>query len=111
MDIFKINGNFVLELRDQLKWTREKLSEESGAPVGTLQDIENGKSKDPGIENIKKLLKALPNFTQYQKKSELIGEIVLALSALDYDQLRSVAESIDSLPPPSSLDSKATTTD
>ncbi|GEM_PF-3194785 len=111
MDIFKINGSFIQKLRDELGWTRDDLSDKSGVPIGTIQDIESDKSPNPSFGNIKKLLKVMPNFTKHQKRTELIGEIVLGLSALDQRQLRSVLETIEALPPSSSFDSEATTTD
>jgi len=39
MDIFKINGSFIQKLRDELGWTRDDLSDKSGVPIGTIQDI------------------------------------------------------------------------
>lgn len=111
MDIFKINGPLIQKLRDEMGWTRDDLCDKSGVPIGTIQDIETGKSRGPSFENIKKLLKALPNYSNNLKKSELIGEIVMAIPALDQKQLRSVLESIEALPPSSSLNSEATSTD
>jgi transcriptional regulator with XRE-family HTH domain len=46
-------------LRESLKWSREKLSEMSGVPARTIQDIETGISKNPRIKTVKAIATAL----------------------------------------------------
>lgn len=59
-----------MEIRKSLRWTREFLSEKSGVPPGTIQKIEDGGSKNPGIETFKLLLKPMlpPSLTKEQKE-------------------------------------------
>lgn len=98
MDILDINGSHIRKLRDDLGWTREFLSGESGVPVGTIQDIEAGVSKNPGLETLKKLILALPNYTHEDKdRDRLILDIQARLTALDYDELGTVSSAIDDL--------------
>lgn len=112
MDILDINGSHIKKLREELKWSREYLCEKSGVPVGTLQDIENEVSNNPGLGNIKKLLKVLPNYVHVDhEKDRLILSIQTRLTALDYDELRTVMSSIDDLPgATATLKSKTTLT-
>lgn len=112
-------GKKISRLRDLKGWSQEKLSLKAKIARRTLQNIEGGKVMSPGIEVVAAIAKQLgitvselieeknPN----KDRNEMISNIVLSLSALDYDQLRSIAESIDSLPPSSGLDSKTTTTE
>jgi len=91
-----INGDDIRRLRESLGWTRAKLSEESDVPERTIQDIETGKSKNPGLYTIKEILKALPNYPD-NRKSDLILDIQSRLTALDYDELDTVSSSIKDL--------------
>lgn len=78
MDILDLSGNTIRSLRENLNWSREFLSEKSGVPARTIQDIEAGVTKNPGLETIKSLLRALPNYSQTTddpKRSELFGLI------------------------------------
>lgn len=92
MDILQINGEKIREMRDSLGWSRELLSEKSGIPSRTIQDIETGQTSNPGIETLKPLLKAMgiKGSSQNGSKSDIIVEIISRLTAMDDDQLRSV---------------------
>ena len=88
MDIFDLTGNKIKEFRDQAGLTREKLSEVSGIPISTIQDIESGITKNPGIETIKPLLVALG--ANNKSKMELVFLIVSELTALNDEQLEAI---------------------
>lgn len=47
------------EIRTAKKMTQNELAEASGIKQATISDIETGDIKNPGIETIKKLAKAL----------------------------------------------------
>lgn len=92
MDIFDLSGEKIREIRESLGWSREKLTEESGIPPRTIQDIETGKVKNPGIDTLKPLIKAMvpKKDPKAPSKSELIGKVVVALAALNENQLNNV---------------------
>lgn len=52
-------GPKISELRERRGLTQEDLEEKSGVPRRTIQNIEHGQTKDPGIGTISKILKAL----------------------------------------------------
>lgn len=95
MDIFELSGEKLRELREVLTWSREYLSEISGVPSRTIQDIETGVSKNPGIETLKLIAKALPNFPKDLKsKAEMIVDIQSKIASLNLVQLTNVLDSI-----------------
>lgn len=101
MDILELTGEKVRQLREDLNWTRDKLSEVSGVPSRTIQDIETGGSKNPGIETFKILIKSLPNYEAEKRapqKAQLILDIQARLTALDENQLRSILKLTLTLP-------------
>lgn len=88
MEILDISGKTIRDLRDALGWTREFLAEKSGVPYRTINDVETGTSKNPGIETIKALLRALPNYQPNQiTKAQLITDLVTLLPSLNEDEL------------------------
>ena len=97
MDIFDIDGERIRALRDGLGWTREKLSELSGVPYRTLQDLETGRVANPGIYTIQALLTAMRPYCDElaphnETRAELVATIVLALPNVDGDDLKSIAD-------------------
>jgi len=88
MDIFDLSGERLRDLRDQLGLTRDQLAEKSGVPARTIQDIETGKIKNPGIETLKPLLIALG--ANNKRKTELVFAIITLLPALDNGQLSDI---------------------
>ncbi len=96
MDILDLNGEYIRQLRDSLGWTRAKLSEKTGVPERTIQDIETGVSKNPGIYTIKDLLKGLPNYPD-ARKNDLIINIQSQLLLLNYNDLDDVSRLINRL--------------
>lgn len=49
----------ISELKKKYNYTTEELSQKSGVPVGTLNKILNGTTKDPKLETLKSLAKVL----------------------------------------------------
>lgn len=49
----------ISELKKKNNYTTEELSQKSGVPVGTLNKILNGTTKDPKLETLKALAKVL----------------------------------------------------
>lgn len=98
-DLAKNIGPKICELREKRGLTQEGLEEASGVPRRTIQNIEHGQTKDPGVGTVLKLLKALrftwadieiegerPNFNQaaaflakYASLSPELQEIVWAI--------------------------------
>ena len=88
MDLFSFNGEGIRKLRSNLGWSRDELSDKSGVPVRTIQDIESGTVKNPGVETLKKMYLAMdPKYTSPDGRAELVFRIIGQLSALDEDQL------------------------
>jgi transcriptional regulator with XRE-family HTH domain len=58
MDLTTISKK-MKELREEKKWTQGDLAEESGVPVTTVAKIEGGFIKNPTIEKLAKIAKAL----------------------------------------------------
>jgi len=109
MDILDINVDDIRKLRESLGWSRGKMSEISGVPERTIQDIETGVSKNPGLYTIKELLKHLPNYPD-ARKTDLILSIQSRLTSLDYDELKAIDASIGDLISLRVTNAKATTT-
>jgi len=98
MDIMHLTGSDIRRLRDGLGWTREKLCEAAGVAMGTIHDIEMGISKNPGLETLKKLLLAMPNYVPVDvARAQLILDIQSALASLDKDKLLAVKSFTDGL--------------
>jgi len=51
--------NRVIELCQAKRWSFHALATYSGIPAGTMQNIVNGRSKNPGIVTIKKICDGL----------------------------------------------------
>ena len=49
----------IAEYKKKLNLTTEELSEKSGVPVGTLNKILSGATKDPKLETLKSIAKVL----------------------------------------------------
>lgn len=98
MDILDLTGAKLREMRDNLSWTREFLSERSGIPVRTIADIETGASKNPGLETIKALISALPNYQSNQNdRASRILDIQEDLRRLSDEDLETVHMTIINL--------------
>ena len=93
MDIFDLSGEKLRDLRDQLGLTRDQLAEKSGVPARTIQDIETGKIKNPGIETLKPLLVALG--ANNKQKAELVFAIITLLPTLDDGQLSNILGQVE----------------
>ena len=67
MGLEKIN-----EYKKKLGMTTEELSEKSGVPIGTLNKILSGATKDPKLETLKSIARvlglSLDDFDDYSKK-------------------------------------------
>lgn len=89
MDIFNIDGLKIRQLRESKGLTREKLSELSNVPPATLADIELNKTKNPGLETMKSILKVLLDNKEFEeaKKADLILSIIARISALNEAEL------------------------
>ena len=103
MDIFDLSGKKIREFRDSLGWTREYLSELSEVPARTIQDIETGKTDNPGINTLLPLLRAMaPHIPELSTKADprpdLVLWIVESLPTLDQRELRGVRSFIEGLP-------------
>ncbi|UZW13235.1 helix-turn-helix transcriptional regulator [Clostridium pasteurianum] len=65
----------VNELKRKKGLTSEQLSKESGVPLGTLNKILNGTTKDPKLETLKALARvlecSLDDFDDSPKKKEI----------------------------------------
>lgn len=59
MRINELSGPSLKALRESLGLSREKLSERSGLPVRTIQDIEQEIVRNPGLKNIQAMVKGL----------------------------------------------------
>ena len=49
----------IAEYKKSLKMTTDELSNKSGVPIGTLNKILNGKTKDPKLETLKSIARVL----------------------------------------------------
>lgn len=94
MDIFEVNGETVRRLREESGWSREYLSEITEVPKRTIEDIETGKSKNPSLEIIKRLLSAFPKPVNEPSRNQLLGAVVSALATMNERQLGDVLDSI-----------------
>lgn len=90
VDIFDLNGEFIRKLRNDLGWSRELLSEKSGVPPGTIQKIEDGVSKNPGIETLKLLLKPMLPAQPSEDQKEILEAIPQINDKLVLDTLLNV---------------------
>lgn len=95
MDIFDLDGEKIRNLRESRGWSRETLSEKSGIPSRTIQDIETGAIKNPGLETIKPLIKALAPKIETSTRDSL-PDILVILARLDEKQRRIVLKFLDS---------------
>lgn len=63
----------INEYKKKLGMTTEELSEKSGVPIGTLNKILSGATKDPKLETLKAIARvlglSLDDFDDYSKKS------------------------------------------
>ena len=59
MDTSKVVRNRVIELCQAKRWSFNSLANYSGIPSGTMKNIVNGRSKNPGIVTIKKICDGL----------------------------------------------------
>ena len=77
----------INELRKQKGFTSEKLSKESGVPLGTLNKILNGTTKDPKLETLKALARvlecSLDDFDDTPKKEQPKTEFDTIAAHLD----------------------------
>lgn len=96
MDITEVKGSKIRALRDAIGWTREHFSEKSGVPVRTIEEVENEKSKNPGIETLKALLSALPNYRP-EKSASVVLAIQSRILVLNDEQLGVAFRFIDKL--------------
>lgn len=84
------NKNYISELRKKKAWTQEKLADESGLSVRTIQRIESG--EDASLETIRVIAEALEveiselfeEITDLEKRKEIIN-----LSEEQVEQLKS----------------------
>lgn len=99
MDIFELNGEKIREFRESLNWTREFLSEKSDIPYGTIKQIETGATKNPGIETLLSLLKAMaphiPKLNSNATRAESVLRIINSLPSLSDDQLETFASLLE----------------
>ncbi len=96
MNIFDIDGSKIRVFREALGWSRERLSEESGVPPRTIQDIETMKVENPGLETLKPLLMAMEPFhpeiqKNAEKRAEQLISIIAGVGTLNEDQLNFVS--------------------
>jgi len=100
MDILDLTAEKLRELRENLSWSRELLSEKSGVPARTIQDIEMGVTKNPGLETYKTLLSSLPNYVREsssKSRAELVLDIQTELLSMSMEQLIHVKDSIEQI--------------
>lgn len=58
METSKIAEN-IKKYRKQMEWSQEQVAREAGIPFTTFTKIENGTTKNPSIETLVKIAKAL----------------------------------------------------
>jgi len=92
----------LAELRESKGLSQEQLSVASGVTFSTIQNIEYGRSVDPGVFNIDKLADALGVSIQdligkenlEKNKDSIIVEIISGLPALNQDQLNAILSNV-----------------
>lgn len=98
MDIFDLSGNTVRELREGLSWSREFLSEKSGVPARTIQDVEMGVTKNPGLETFKALFKVMPNYPQNKEdRAQRVLDLQSKLLTMSEDDFEIVETTVENL--------------
>ena len=94
MDIFEVSGMKIRQMREGMNWTRAELSEFSGVPERTIQDVETGITKSPSIDTFKQILKAFPKPVNEPSRNQLLGAAVSLLTTMDERQLGDILEAI-----------------
>ena len=89
MDIKKLLGQKIKEVRKAKNLTQEKMAEMIGIEPPSLSNIENGKYY-PTAENLEKILLALDiepqelyNFNYYNSKEDLLKEMIFSMENND----------------------------
>lgn len=94
MDIFDVSGTKIRQMREDMNWSRAELSEFSGVPERTIQDVETGITKNPSIDTFKAIIKAFPKPANEPSRNQLLGALISVLTTLDERQLGDVLDSI-----------------
>lgn len=94
----------ILEYKKKLGLTTEELSERSGVPVGTLNKILNGSTKDPKLETLKAIAKVLgltlndfdDDSPKYYTNSETAA---VAQKIFENKEMRALFDAVDDITP------------
>ena len=94
------NIEFLKEKRKELKLTFDELAARSGIPIRTLENIFHGITKNPRIDTMQAIERALglaPTFTEEERALGLNDSHLIALSDDDRELINLFAEAEEKL--------------